>query len=84
MITISIKVIPKSSYVRLRFDGDILKAWILSPPEDGKANAELVRILAKKLKVPKSVITIRKGKTIPHKIVDIEGITVENLRAISV
>jgi len=83
MITLSIKVIPKSSQAKLKWDGNTLKAWLHSAPEGGKANAELTRTLAKFLSVPKSSIHIRKGETSRNKIVDIEGITFDDIQKIA-
>lgn len=83
MITISVKVIPKSSQQKLKWENDYLKVWLSSAPEAGKANSELVRTLAEKLLIPKGAIHIRKGKTSRIKIVDIEGITIEEIQKIA-
>ena len=40
-----------------------LKARVSAPPENGKANAALVALLAKALGAPKSVIEITAGET---------------------
>jgi uncharacterized protein (TIGR00251 family) len=46
-----------------------LKVDIAAPPEDGKANAELVRFLAKELGVPKVDIEITSGLMSRRKVV---------------
>lgn len=43
-------------------DGDYLKIAIISIPEKGKANKELVDFLAKMLKIAKSNIEIKNGE----------------------
>ena len=40
-----------------------LKARVSAPPEDGKANAALIALLAKSLGLPKSAIRIASGET---------------------
>ncbi len=42
---------------------ELLKARVASPPEDGKANAALIALLAKTLAVPKTTIAIVAGET---------------------
>lgn len=83
MTKISVKVIPKSSRQKLKYEGNTLKVWLHPAPEDGKANAELVRILAKKFRVPKGDISILRGETSRNKVVDIEGITMEVIQKIA-
>jgi uncharacterized protein (TIGR00251 family) len=77
---IEIKVIPKNSRARLIFDGNRLKAYLNSPPADGRANEELVRRLAEKFGVSKSEIEIVRGKSSQNKIVDIMGVSEEEIR----
>jgi uncharacterized protein len=48
---------------------------VTAAPVEGKANEALVRFLAKSLDVPKSSVTIRKGLTSRNKLVEIAGIT---------
>ncbi|SFR10827.1 MULTISPECIES: DUF167 family protein YggU [unclassified Enterobacter] len=51
--------------------GDEVKVAITAPPVDGKANAHLVKFLAKQFRVAKSQITIEKGELGRHKQVKI-------------
>jgi len=51
--------------------GDEVKVAITAPPIDGKANAHLVKFLAKQFRVAKSQITIEKGELGRHKQVKI-------------
>ncbi|GAA0552889.1 hypothetical protein FHS83_001546 [Rhizomicrobium palustre] len=55
-----------------------VKARVRAVPEDGKANAALVQLLAKTLGVPKSAIEIVAGATARLKRIEARG---ENLRA---
>ena len=43
--------------------GKVLKVKIAAQPEDGKANAELIKFLAKQWGVPKSSLEIISGET---------------------
>ncbi len=59
---IGIYVHPKASKTRIIgiYNG-LLKIGVTSPPVDGKANREVVKFLAKCLKIPKSDIVLRAG-----------------------
>jgi uncharacterized protein (TIGR00251 family) len=41
----------------------VLKARVRAAPEDGRANAALIELVAKLLKAPKKAVTIRSGET---------------------
>ena len=51
----------------------LMKARVAAPPEDGKANAALVALLAKEFGIPKSAVTILRGTTARMKQVKIRG-----------
>jgi uncharacterized protein (TIGR00251 family) len=51
----------------------ILKARVSAPPEDGKANAALIALLAKTLGVGRSRVRISAGETSRGKTVEIDG-----------
>jgi uncharacterized protein YggU (UPF0235/DUF167 family) len=60
--------------VRDEADGGVaLKAAVTAPPEDGRANAALVALLAKALRVPKSAISVVAGAADRRKTLWIEG-----------
>jgi hypothetical protein len=67
------KIIPKSSLniVMSEMDGS-LRVKLTAPPEKGKANEQLVEILAKHYNIKKSKIRILKGHTSHEKILEIE------------
>jgi uncharacterized protein YggU (UPF0235/DUF167 family) len=50
-----------------------LKARVRAVPEDGKANAALIALLAKTLAVPKSAIRLASGATARLKRIEITG-----------
>ncbi len=57
-----------------------IKARLNSPPADGRANDELVRLIAKTLGIAKSRISIEKGERGRKKILSIEGMTEDEVR----
>ena len=69
---IYIKVTPNaSSRVIQEIAPDQFKVRVCAPPERGKANEELVKMLSKHFRIGKSQIEIVGGKTSREKIVDI-------------
>ncbi len=79
MIRLAVKVCPKASADRLqgwaldKEGGQVLKIAVTAVPEDGKANKAVIALLAKRLKLPKSAITIASGETSRGKILLIDG-----------
>ena len=71
-VIIEIKVVPSSGRLGCTLEGKRLKCFLKSAPEKGKANKELVRYLAKKLKLSARDITIITGATSKLKRVKIE------------
>ncbi len=73
--TLNIKVEPRSSKSEIIGPyGDGIKVKLTSPPVDGKANKELVNLLAKELKIPKKDIEIISGQSSKNKVVRFNGI----------
>ena len=70
---VNVRVIPKSSQkmVQSELDG-CLKVKLTAAPEKGKANKQLVEVLAEHYKVSKSKIRILKGAASKNKIVDVD------------
>lgn len=61
--------------------GDDLLVSVTAPPDDGKANAAVCKLIAKSLGVPKSAVEVSRGHTSRHKALDIEGVTQEHVSA---
>ena len=51
----------------------VLKARVRAVPEDGKANAALVEMLAKALRISRSAVTVAAGQTSRVKTLEIAG-----------
>jgi hypothetical protein len=75
---LAIKVAPRSSEQKLIMDKNSeLKCYINSPPEDGKANKELITLLSKLLKTTQRDIQIIEGLTSRTKVLEIAGFATE-------
>jgi uncharacterized protein (TIGR00251 family) len=73
--TIQIRVEPRSSRPGIAGAyGEGIKVRLSSPPLKGKANGELIAILANELKIKKSDIEILSGKTSKNKVVKLSGV----------
>jgi len=67
---INIKVIPRAKRAIIK-DGDPLRIYVSQPPEDGRANEAVIKLLAEHFDVPKSKIKIIKGEKSREKIIEI-------------
>lgn len=78
-VTLAVRLTPKASANRIQglvaeAGGDIvLKAAVTAPPEKGKANAALIKLLAKAWSLPKTSLTVISGATDRNKVLHIEG-----------
>lgn len=68
-----IKVKPNSKQQKIEEALDGMTIHLKSPPVDGKANKELIEILAKRFDVSKSQIRIKSGLSSRNKLVEIEN-----------
>lgn len=71
---INLKTIPNAKQAKIIAEGDGFKIYIPAPAVDGKANAYLIKFLAGHFGVRKSAVTLVRGETSRHKVVEIEGI----------
>jgi uncharacterized protein (TIGR00251 family) len=68
-----VKVKPNSKLQNIKEEADgSLTVSLKSPPVEGKANDELIKLLAEKFDLPKSRIRIKSGLSSRHKLVDID------------
>lgn len=71
---IRVKVCPDSFQSKVEKIADqAYKAWVKSPAKEGKANQELIEILARYFKAAKSQVIIKAGKRAKTKLVIISG-----------
>lgn len=70
VIQVKVKPNSRASLLELRADGTWL-AQIKSPPVDGKANEELIALVAKHFKCRKSDVSIKSGGSSRIKLIQI-------------
>jgi uncharacterized protein (TIGR00251 family) len=82
-VTLTVKVVPGSSRTQIagRY-ADMLKVKISAPPEKGKANKELLRFLAARLKIKQKDIEIQAGQTNSVKTLLVQGVTKKDVQAL--
>lgn len=75
---IAVRLTPKASADRvgntrkLPNGDEQLVVYVTAPPEDGKANEAMIRLLAKHLGVAASRLTVMRGQTNRNKLVRVE------------
>ncbi len=74
MMKISVTVKPNSKQPGIEDGPEGLIVKLSSPPVDGKANEELIKVIAKKYGVIRSAVSIRSGGSGRKKIIEIKGI----------
>ena len=60
--------------------GERLKVRVSAPPEDGKANAAICRLLARSLGLRASQVSVETGHSSAEKTIRIAGATVQQVR----
>lgn len=71
-LRIKVKPLARSSSLEQLPDGS-WSAALKSPPVDGKANAELIALVASRFRCPKDAVTIRAGRSGRTKLVTVES-----------
>ena len=75
-VSFDVRVVPRSSRSEIVGEHDgAMKVRIASPPVDGAANAELIKLLTKKFGVSKSDVEIVAGETSKSKRIKIANLS---------
>ena len=78
-VTVALRLTPKAAANRIQGlaeeagGGVVLKVAVTAPPEKGKANAALIKLLAKAWSLPKTSLTVISGATDRNKVLHIDG-----------
>lgn len=72
---LAISAKPKSSKEGVSVKDGVVVVRVSAPPEDGKANARVVDVVAAFLSVPRSRVQIVRGETARQKELRIEGVS---------
>ena len=78
-VIISINVHPNSSKRSIEVNEDTIEVYVNEPPDKGKANKAILKLLSKQLKIHTSQITLVKGLKAKKKIILIKDTNVEEL-----
>ncbi len=70
---LNIKVTPKAKLNKIiKINDNSYQVYTTAPPDKGKANQAIIKLLAKELNLSKSKIIIIKGEKNRHKIIKIQ------------
>lgn len=79
--TLQIKAVPGAPRSEVcGWMGEALKVKIQAPPVEGKANEALLRFLAETLDVPPRCVSLVRGGSSRHKLVRVDGLSMEQAR----
>ena len=59
----------------------VLKVRVRARPVEGEANAALIKLLARTLRVPKSAVSLQRGGQSRTKMIAVDGLTDDELKA---
>ena len=80
---VNVKAVPRSSKAGLDgLLGDAVKVRVRSAPVDGKANKELVAVLADAFGLPKASVAFKSGETSKTKRLLLRGVASESVRKV--
>lgn len=82
-VRVPVRAQPRASRSELagEYDG-ALKVRLAAPPVEGEANRELERFMSRLLGVPKSAVRVVAGQTGRSKVVEIDGVSVDDVARI--
>ncbi len=79
---IDVRLTPRGGRAQLDgWDGAVLRARASAPPAEGRATAATVRLVAKARRVPPSCITLVAGAQSRTKVIEVDGLTRDEVRA---
>jgi uncharacterized protein (TIGR00251 family) len=80
-VRLPIKVVPGSSRNCVAgWLGDTLRVRVTAPPEHGKANAAVEKLLRETLALPAGHVKVAAGHSSPRKVVEIVGLAEAEIR----
>ncbi|MBN9091272.1 MAG: DUF167 domain-containing protein [Reyranella sp.] len=72
-VTVDLHVQPRARRAVLAAADGALRAQVIAPPEDGKANQAVIALLAEAWRLPKSSFDVIKGQTARAKTIRVAG-----------
>ena len=84
MITIDVRVIPRARKTECAgFRDDVLVVRVAAPPVEGAANDALIGFFTSALRIPRRSVRIVSGDHRRQKRLSLDGVTYEQIRALS-
>ena len=84
MITLDVRVIPRARKTECAgFRDEVLVVRVAAPPVEGAANDALIAFFSSALHVPRRAVHILSGDRTRQKRVAIDGVTKEQIRALT-
>ena len=78
--TINVRVQPRASRNRVNgYRDGVLRVSVTAPPQDGRANAALLELLADVLGIAKSRLSIVRGHSSRDKVVAVDGLSAADI-----
>jgi uncharacterized protein (TIGR00251 family) len=83
-LTFAVRIVPRASRSEIagEYNG-ALRIRIAAPPVEGSANRELIRLLAKKFKLPQNAVAIVSGSASKTKIIHLAGADASRLKELT-
>jgi len=81
---LTVRLTPRADREAVVFEAGpppLIRARVVAPPVGGQANAALIKLLAKRLRVPKSRLRVVRGETARDKVVRVDGLTAADAHA---
>ena len=71
---IDVRVTPRSSRDKIEAEREVVRIWTTAAPTEGQANEAVRKLLAKRLGLASSRLTLVRGETSRDKTFEIEGL----------
>lgn len=78
---VAVRLVPRASRDEIvGFEGETLRVRVTAPPVEGRANAALTRLVAKRLGVARGAVRVVAGQGSRQKVLAVDGLTAEEVR----
>ena len=71
MARLRVRAHPGAKRNEIRIEGNTVHIWVTAPARDGKANKAIIELLARKMRVKKSEVSIVQGEHGREKIIEV-------------
>jgi uncharacterized protein YggU (UPF0235/DUF167 family) len=79
-VRVTVRATPRSARDSIEAGaGGVFVVRVTAPPDEGKANAAVCRLVAAALGVPKSAVTVARGRSARTKTLQVEGLSDEEV-----